>query len=87
MKMSALMDHTEFFERFFEGTMSTHRVDEPLILTTEESNALAAKHEVFTLLTSHLTLQLALDASNREREQWNVTQDITLTYGEAVKDT
>jgi hypothetical protein len=74
----------EFFERFFEGLMSTYRVDEPYVLTAEETAQVEAKQQVFTELTQGLTFQGALEASNRERELLNTTQDTTLTYGEAV---
>jgi hypothetical protein len=77
----------EFFERFFEGLMSTYRVDDPYVLTAEETAELEAKQQVFTGLTEELTFQGALEASNREREQLNTTEDITLTYGEAVRAT
>mmetsp|Transcript_13019 Transcript_13019/g.24193 ORF Transcript_13019/g.24193 Transcript_13019/m.24193 type:complete len:112 (+) Transcript_13019:1248-1583(+) len=77
------MDQTEFFERFFEGTLSTHKVDDPLVISAEEASQIEAKHQIFTTLTSYLSLQQALEASNKERDQWGIMHDITLTYGEA----
>lgn len=79
------MEQREFFERFFEGTMSNYRVDDPIVLSPEEASALASKHKIFNNLTSFLTLKQAFDSSNREREEWSIMHDITLTYGEAVR--
>jgi hypothetical protein len=79
------MEQTEFLERFFEGIIITHRVNEPLVLTAEETAELEAKQAIFTDLTADHSLYLAQEASNREREEWNILHDITLTYGEAVR--
>ena len=69
---------TEIASSFISSTT----VDNPYILTPDQSQTLQRKHEIFNHLTAKFPVELGKKASKSERESLNLTNDSRLTYGE-----